>query len=641
MNIYSFVSLIATISCLFVGLFVYLKDKNNLVNRSFGLITLTGGIWTAFPFLTSLPEDEALALVLARAIYVFAAFVPATFYYFIIALLHLENDSQEKIKLGLVLIISTIFAILSFSPGFIEGIARYQPFFTVNPGRFYDAFMAFFVVVFGYSAYKCFNAYLESSGLRRNQLKYILASSAIAYAAGVMHFLGAYFRVEPFPHDFLLIIYASVISYAIVKHRLMDITVVFRKGLAYISLLGIFFVPIYLSILVTERATFYSIPLLAAATLIFSCGLWIVLTNPRAGPNITFSLVCLSVVIWLFSSFMSYSGTNTADILFWEKTIFVGVVYIPAFFYHFCVSFLQFEEKRYSIWLNYFISTIFLLLIPTDYLIDGLYEYYWGHYVRAGVIHPVFLLYFASVSGASLLKIYQTYKQKEKDSPQESIRIKYIFWAFVIAYLASIDFVQSYGYEIYPFGFIFVSIWVLTVTYAIVRYQLLDISIILSRASLIEVSQFLLIFPLYIFALLIIRAFTGSMHYALAGVLVAILPLFSGYVGNIHNRIENLIGKAFFREKYDSYDTLKDFSKAMVNILDLKDLNRKILSTLSRVMEIEQVSLYLKDEAKKAYTMAATHGENGDHLKDIKLREDDRLPRYLRESNQMVFKEEM
>ena len=84
----------------------------------------------------------------------------------------------------------------------------------------------------------------------------------------------------------------------------MDITVVRHKGLTYAILLGSVLVPAYLAVLITERATVFSIPPLVAGTLIFTSGLWILLNHPRAVTNRTFSLLCLAICLWLFSVFM-------------------------------------------------------------------------------------------------------------------------------------------------------------------------------------------------------------------------------------------------------------------------------------------------------------------------------------------------
>jgi len=118
-NIYSLSSLIAFLSCIFVGLFVYLKNRNNILNKSFALIFILAGAWTSFPFFVSIPEDDAVAVSIGRIIYLFASFVPTAFYYFILVLLNLQRDKKETSILKVLLFLSIVFSALLLNPNFI------------------------------------------------------------------------------------------------------------------------------------------------------------------------------------------------------------------------------------------------------------------------------------------------------------------------------------------------------------------------------------------------------------------------------------------------------------------------------------------------------------------------------------------
>ena len=639
MNLFSVSSLVASVGCIGIALFVYSKNTKTNLNKSFALIIGLTGIWTSFPFLTSLPEDLDTAVTITRIIYIFSAFVPTGFHNFAIVLLDQDKQQRERKIQKLLLFISIAFALSSFSSNFIQGILRFQPSFTVIPGVLYIPFMLFFGVGCGYAFYLTIKGYLVSAGSKRNQLKYVLAAVACGYTAGIVHFIGAYLHAEPIPHDLFLFFYVFFLTYAIAKHRLMDITIIINKGLAYVFLLGLIFIPIYLAILITERATVYSFPPLLASSLIISCGIWIILKNPRASPNITFNLVCLSVSIWLFGTFMIYSSSKSDEALFWAKIAFIGVSFIPAFFYHFCTSFLL-EQNKNPVRLSYLIAAFFFLLTPTDYLVDGMHNYYWGYYAKAGIFHPIFLAYFGSVSGLSLFRLFQGYKAKERSNPQESLRIKCIFWAFVIGFIASIDFIQSYGYEFYPTGYVFVTLWVLIVTYAIVRYQLLDITVIFNKERLLGYAQVLAIIPFFFVILVLIRAFTGSMHYLLAGTLVAAFIIVAELLSNMREQMELAVGKVLFRRRYDAYRTLTQFSNAMVSVLDLTELSTKFRNTMISVMGIQTGSLFYKDDTNKFLPLLVWGGDE-EIVRKMKLLEDEPLPSRLEDTGEILIQEEI
>ena len=51
---------------------------------------------------------------------------------------------------------------------------------------------------------------------------------------------------------------------------------------------------------------------------------------------------------------------------------------------------------------------------------------------------------------------------------------------------------------------------------------------------------------------------------------MGIFSIFAGLFVRRQERMETIVEKALFRKKFDAYETLRDFSKAMVTILDQK-----------------------------------------------------------------------
>ena len=639
MNVYSISSFLAFLSCITVGFFVFFQHRQSLLNQSFALITVLAGIWAAFPFLVSLPSEQTNAVLIARLIYAVAPFVPPAFLYFVLVLLNLNKQKRELTILRLVLLISCVFSATSFNSAFIRGVVRGEGGFTVVPGILYLIFIVFFGLGCGYAFYRCFKSYLCSSGSKRNQLGYVLTSFLFAYSAGLLHFIGAYVR-EPFPHDFLLIIFAGLISYAIVKHRLMEISVVFNKGLAFGLVVGLIFVPVYVAILVSHRATAYALPPLVAASLVFGCGLWIALKTPRNDVNLTFGLLCAGVCTWLFSMFMMYSSSQENEAVFWGKMAYVGVVFIPALFYHFCMRFLKRSQDETKVVAHYVISTAFLSLIPTGYLTNGRYVHDWGIYLKAGVLYPAFLGYFVVVSGRSLLALYHGFKAKTADAPVEATRIKYVLAAFAIGYLASIDFAQAYGAEFYPIGFVFVGLWISVVMYAIVAYEFLE-SPWLPRTEVLPYAQALALTPAYFVILGVVWIFTGTTYYLLAGVLLTILVALAELLVNVRKGMEQMVGKALFPHQHNAYDALNAFSSAMRSILELKALTEKTVSILSQALSIQKISIFLLDKEKDEYVLTAVHGINTTRLRALTIGSKELLPQYLQERSQAILKEEL
>ncbi len=247
MKIFPLFSLIAACVCYFFAFLVLFKDKKSNKNRSFFLATILTGIWTFFPFLTSLPKSEQTAFIITKCLYFIASFVPVAWYFF---MLNLLGDKERK-KLLFFTLSSLVFAFLSLNPLFIKGVARFTPSFSPSPGPLYFMFIILFSVIFGIILLRLYREFRYATGYRRSQLIYVGWAYVMGAISGTLHFISAYTNKEPIPHDIFLIMYPCVLAYAILKYRLMDISVTFtRTGIfiaVYTLVLGSPFVLAFLS----------------------------------------------------------------------------------------------------------------------------------------------------------------------------------------------------------------------------------------------------------------------------------------------------------------------------------------------------------------------------------------------------------
>jgi len=80
--------------------------------------------------------------------------------------------------------------------------------------------------------------FLKSRGQKRNQYKYFLGSMLIGFAGGASHFFPVY-GIYIYPFNITIVLYVLIATYAILRHRLMDINLVFRKSMVYSLSAGI------------------------------------------------------------------------------------------------------------------------------------------------------------------------------------------------------------------------------------------------------------------------------------------------------------------------------------------------------------------------------------------------------------------
>lgn len=606
--VYAFSNLLSAFCFVALALVVFLYHREFPRNQLFALWCISVSVWAFGIYEHTLAISAQSAMFWGRVLNASAALIPVFFLDFILRFL----DSPKRYWLQAAYLVGVAIAVLALYPTdlLIREVSPVGEFrFYPKAGVAYPIYALFFVLCAGYGFYKLWAASRVAIGLRRNQVRYLLVAAAIGFSGGCTTFLPV-FDVPVFPYGNygLVLLGGAIIAYAIVRHRLMDISVVVNKGLAYAILLGTIVVATSIGAVLSNRATAHSVPPLLAGTLFLICGLWVLFNNARAVTNVTFALLCGAACVWLFGFFMVYSAAKRIDALLWEKIVYVGVVYIPAFSYHFCRSLLGQGTKDRWIGRNYLVSTAFLLMVPTSLIVDGQYSHYWGNYPKAGVLHPLFLLYFLAVSCAALYALFKGYQVTSRLASAHASQLKYTFGALFIGFASSADFLQSYGFGFYPLGYLFAGLSVTVVGYTIVKYRLMEVTLVPTGPNAVLSIKLLSLIPAYLVILLIIVLFTGTTNYLLAGVLFATFVGVAGVLNNLQQAVERAVGQTLFRDRYDAYDTLVQFSKSLVTILELRALTKEIVLTLARVMNIRTASLYVLDKEKGVYTRAAFQG---------------------------------
>jgi signal transduction histidine kinase len=103
---------------------------------------------------------------------------------------------------------------------------------------------------------------------------------------------------------------------------------------------------------------------------------------------------------------------------------------------------------------------------------------------------------------------------------------------------------------------------------------------------------------------------------------------------------EKAVEQLFFKNRYDYRETLGKFSKAMVTILDLQSLSKKIIETITQTMGVEKASLFLLNEEKGGYYLLESKKVTVT-LPPSGLPQEDALPRYLQNVKEVVVREEL
>ncbi|MEW6171309.1 MAG: diguanylate cyclase, partial [Candidatus Omnitrophota bacterium] len=228
---YPISALIIGISSLFLGLFVYLKKRNT----PFLLFTISLLVW-AFPYyFWQISKTPSEALFWCRSLMAGAIFIPIFYLHFLLQLLDLVKEKIKILVFGYIFFFSCL--IFDFTPFFVNRVEPALFFkFWPKPGIAFHPFLIVWMFYFFYIFYLLFKAYRARTGIKRQQIKYVLLGMFLALIAGSTNYLLWYnIPIPPFA-TILVCLHVIATSYAIIRYRLMDITLAVSQTLVFIIL---------------------------------------------------------------------------------------------------------------------------------------------------------------------------------------------------------------------------------------------------------------------------------------------------------------------------------------------------------------------------------------------------------------------
>jgi len=268
--------LINAVTSTILGLFVFLKDTKNSVNKTFALFCLSVAAWSYAYMFWPLASDASTALIWFRLLHIGAVFAPITYLHFVTQWLGSYEKHKKIIYVGYAMAITIILFI--FTPYFIvDMIPKFSMRYWAVPGVAYHFYLLVFFSYAIYASYLLVGALKKSYGMKREQIKLILIGLVLAFSAGsTNYFLWYNINIPPYL-NILVTGYVIITAYAILAHHLFDIRVIIKKTIIYSTLLAFvlatFSLLIFLSVIIFGTREFvinwrYIIPNIIAAIIV-------------------------------------------------------------------------------------------------------------------------------------------------------------------------------------------------------------------------------------------------------------------------------------------------------------------------------------------------------------------------------------
>jgi signal transduction histidine kinase len=345
---------------------------------------------------------------------------------------------------------------------------------------------------------------------------------------------------------------------------------------------------------------------LISAVVVFFLGITVLLKGKKDKLNINFALFSFVSTIWMFGTFMMFINQgDTEKIIFWDKFVYVGVVYIPVITLHFGLALTKFKiiKSNFLIILGYILSTFFLLLIPTDFFVEGVFNYKWGAHSKAQFFHHIFLVYFALYIILKFIIVFKYYRKQLNLVEKE--RIKYCFVAFfILATFGPVVYLPAYGIGIYPFAYLSGLIFAIIISYTIVRYRFLNIKFIF-RSSSVYLLSLIVVFGLASGVKILAEKFFPEFSFWIDLMVIFFAVSTFPPIKKVFFRWAN---EYFFTSLYDSGKLILKTGNDLKTFLNIEEVYKYLYSVLSKNLHTRAFGVLTYNKENKKYALQYNQG---------------------------------
>jgi two-component system NtrC family sensor kinase len=322
--------------------------------------------------------------------------------------------------------------------------------------------------------------------------------------------------------------------------------------------------------------------------------------------------------------------------------VYASAILIPPSYLHFVLSLLEEEKKHVRLLVAaYGFGLIEFVLFVAGWLVQGVSHYpYGGFYEVPASLYWLYVASYSIVPTVAFFKLILAFRRT--DAIIKRNQFKYVIYSSLTGFLAgATSFIPFFTSAVPPFGAPLVYFYTLPITYAVARYRLMDIDVVIKKSVTYAVLLSALLIPCFLIVILGQSLAFGSVNYNFSLVALLLFIIVGFLFPKFRFKTEDALERVLFQKRVNYRETLLRSSKEMVSIVDLENLSNGLVKTVSRALGTETASLYLLDEAKGVYNLKANIGQDRNGFPQGMLSKSDPFVQRLTGSLEGIVKEEL
>ncbi|MBU1078237.1 MAG: hypothetical protein KKH98_13145, partial [Spirochaetes bacterium] len=342
----------------------------------------------------------------------------------------------------------------------------------------------------------------------------------------------------------------------------------------------------------------YNLSAIFTAVSVTLMGIFVYFKNPKSPVNRSYTLFLASMALWSGALFICQVSPGKETSLLWNRILHIGVAIIPVAFLRYVLIYLGELKKKYKIMIFYYIFMAAIIIVDlfTPLIIQDMEpKWYFRLWPVPGSLYPALMgLFFSGFSYSILLLVLAL----GKSSGYKRTQLKYILFAMLIAASGgSMNFFLFYNIRIHPLSNWFCFFYSIIITFAIIRYKLMEIDTVIHRTALWLLSLTLLILPFGIVFMVLKEKIILLNPIWIAGIISITLLIFLTY----YNRVKPRIDHFFRRRKYDYQLALAEMPSRIGSSLDLKVLGESLFDQIKELLYVRNGLLLIRPVDKDSF----------------------------------------